>query len=344
MNELTGENTTLKKTKEDSKPGENIISYSLCSPPTSGKTSNQRNFKNNDELLSILNTKNEYYKKYIYSDKQFAFAKIMHPVSKEIHDIGIFEPQKETNLGKKKIRMIHSEKLLTTEIDNFLEKSNEFQHTKLFIYTLNSPCLQDKDCESCMDLLTKQAKEWNKLYSIETIVVFSKWYGKTGFSTRTIKQLNLNLNLIINSTNYEMYKEQLNCQSISLEMFKIIKHAIAPLLDSNGEVHFKLSKSAQNQLTKRMKNNSFNFNGTLKEFKKVITSGAQDYFASLKNIPPGKDFQQNKVKQCKELDKILEKDLNTFLEIEITEAINENDVCDYIKKHHVECLSFFFIT
>nr|XP_023848079.1 uncharacterized protein LOC111967361 [Salvelinus alpinus] len=168
------------------------------------------NFENIRELLDkyySLQTKG-YKKKF---DTQHAWAFIESPCGGEPVFVGLFTLEDGKKKGKDKNCIIHTEELLLQEVKQILKNNEKLRNTKLFIYTLNSPCLQNLGHDSCMDLLIKDSEELYKSYGITTIVGYSKWYGLTGqlttFLDPYISSIN-HFNLIISSPNYENYRDK----------------------------------------------------------------------------------------------------------------------------------------
>ncbi|XP_021439285.2 uncharacterized protein LOC110504797 [Oncorhynchus mykiss] len=141
-------------------------------------------------------------------DTQHAWAFIESPCGGEPVSVGLFKLEDCKKMGKGKHLNIHTEKLLLEEVKQILKNNEKLRNTKLFIYTLNSPCLQNSGHDSCMDLLIKDSAELYKSYGIKTIVGYSKWYGLTGklttFVDPYISSFN-HFNLIISSPTYENY-------------------------------------------------------------------------------------------------------------------------------------------
>nr|XP_029516561.1 uncharacterized protein LOC115129906 [Oncorhynchus nerka] len=183
--------------------------YGITTIFTDCLTENQnipKHFENISEFLdkyySILQTKGCKQK----FDTQHAWAFIESPCGGEPVFVGLFKLEDCKEMDKH--LNIHTEKLLLEEVKQILKNNEKLRNTKLFIYTLNSPCLRNSGHESCMDLLIKESTELYKSYGIKTIVGYSKWYGLTGklttFIDPYISSFN-HFNLIISSPTYENY-------------------------------------------------------------------------------------------------------------------------------------------
>ncbi|KAM7389652.1 hypothetical protein PAMP_023615 [Pampus punctatissimus] len=75
----------------------------------------------------------------------------------------------------------HSEEILIEQIDAFL-KSNGAEVHKIFIYTVNSPCLkrENRNIVPCMIQIINRANYWEDEYGISTDVGFSNSWGPGG--------------------------------------------------------------------------------------------------------------------------------------------------------------------
>lgn len=71
----------------------------------------------------------------------------------------------------------HSEDFLIDHIIEDLERNTENIYTKLFIYSVNTPCIGRKCQEPCMVKLTNLSLHLSEEYNIETYIGFSQFYA-----------------------------------------------------------------------------------------------------------------------------------------------------------------------
>lgn len=75
------------------------------------------------------------------------------------------------------VRIKHSEDFLIDHIMEELDKNTEKIYTKLFIYSVNTPCIGRKCQEPCMVKLTNLSRHLSEEYNIETYIGFSQFYA-----------------------------------------------------------------------------------------------------------------------------------------------------------------------
>nr|XP_046179790.1 uncharacterized protein LOC124010976 [Oncorhynchus gorbuscha] len=309
-------------------------------------------------------------------DTQHAWAFIESPCGGKPVFVDLFELEDCKKMGKGE----HTEKLLLQEVKQILKNNEKLRNTKLFFYTLNSPCLQNSGHDSCMNLLIEDSAELYKSYGIKTIVGYSKWYGKTGKLTTLIdpyiSSFN-HFNLIISSPNYENYRDKFTIFNTEYNNKKIhdsksnfedreltrkLYSSSKQFLPNISEVPFKLKtfKNIHKCVTKKFRSISnyhkkdlktdkksldLHFSiphfGTCNKFQKVGEYLAEK-FDLVKYI--GDDLDQSKVEFIKWWTKTIADEYTTFLREDINRRLSEDEhritVLNYIKINTAEYLQF----
>lgn len=313
-------------------------------------------------------------------DTQHAWAFIESPCGGEPFFVGLFKLEDCKKMCKGKPLNIHTEKLLLEEVKQILKNNEKLRNTKLFIYTLNSPCLQNSGHESCMDLLIKDSAELYKSYGIKTIVGYSKWYGSTGqvttFIDPYISSFN-HFNLIISSSNFENYCDEFVTNTEhkkshdsksnfeDRELPKQLYISSKQFLPNISEVPFRLKTfkdihkrvtnkfmsisnyDKKNVKTDKKKEKSLDLDfsiphfGTHNQFQKVGESLAE-HFDLVKHM--GGNLYQSKVNFKKWWTKTIADEYTTFLREDINRRLSEDKhriaVLDHIRNNTAGYLQF----
>lgn len=313
-------------------------------------------------------------------DTQHAWAFIESPCGGEPVFVGLFKLEDCKKMCKGKPLNIHTEKLLLEEVKQILKNNEKLRNTKLFIYTLNSPCLQNSGHESCMDLLIKDSAELYKSYSIKTIVGYSKWYGSTGqvttFIDPYISSFN-HFNLIISSSNFENYCDEFVTNTehkkshdsksnfedrelpkqlyISSEQFLPNISEVPFRLKTFKDIHKRVTNKfmsisnydKKNVKTDKKKEKSLDLDfsiphfGTHNQFQKVGESLAE-HFDLVKHM--GGNLYQSKVNFKKWWTKTIADEYTTFLREDINRRLSEDKhriaVLDHIRNNTAGYLQF----
>ncbi|KAJ8015269.1 hypothetical protein DPEC_G00024370 [Dallia pectoralis] len=342
MSEVTSEEATLNMTLlslTDNLGGNQMNSRNVPDIPRTANNKNTYINNEHNDINPILSSLKNHHKKLNNPNKQHSTAILISLDSKMII-LSLFEPKPDNNCsGKKNNKNTHSEKFLIAEITNILEENPKVhQDGRILIYSTNSPCLIDKGCDSCMSLIQENAKEWYRLYSIKTIVLFTKWYGNTGFSKTILDKYNINFHYLINSKDYKSWTSE-NGHLVTPELYQFLKDQFNSI-----SLTFNISDSFRNYLLKKLKNPNvskyFTSTGSLQDFRNEVNDLIQEGCAIIEKDK--KDSKKYRKKWTKILNEYLEKEFEAFLKRTAIEALNKKDVTDYITNNYFEYLSFYF--
>lgn len=102
----------------------------------------------------------------------------------------------------------HSEDVIIKQTQELLESDAVAPDWKIYIFTLNSPCLA-RNSEPCMLNLVRKAHEWWSLYRVRTHIGFVKCWGFKGNKETLFKDVNYSqIQLVIKSENHQSYVEE----------------------------------------------------------------------------------------------------------------------------------------
>lgn len=101
----------------------------------------------------------------------------------------------------------HSEDMVIKQTQELLVSDAVSPDWKVYIFTVNSPCLP-RNSESCMLNLVRKAHEWWSLYRVRTHIGFVKCWGVKGSKENLFKDVNYSqIELVIQSDNHQSYME-----------------------------------------------------------------------------------------------------------------------------------------
>ncbi|XP_041830946.1 uncharacterized protein LOC121633192 [Melanotaenia boesemani] len=140
----------------------------------------------------------------------------------------------------------HSEDIIVKQTQEFLESGDTSEDWKVYVFTVNSPCLA-RNTEPCMLTLVHKAQEWWRLYRVKTHIGFIRCWGFKGTKENLYKDINYRQVECINqSANYESYvkvsEKITDLNPLCKSVFYIAKH----LLES-GQENFSLISTVQKQ-------------------------------------------------------------------------------------------------
>ncbi|XP_034398623.1 uncharacterized protein LOC117737085 [Cyclopterus lumpus] len=115
-------------------------------------------------------------------DKQYAIAMVFLKDGTATF-FGPFYPKFEPKIS------LHSEEIIINPVDNFLRKTKTMAE-HIYIYSLNSPCLERGHKDPCMFQLLKKAIEWHELYNVSLCVAYTKCWGLSGPNYFKIRKAN----------------------------------------------------------------------------------------------------------------------------------------------------------
>lgn len=140
----------------------------------------------------------------------------------------------------------HSEDIIVKQTQEFLELGDTSEDWKVYVFTVNSPCLA-RNTEPCMLTLVHKAQEWWRLYRVKTHIGFTRCWGFKGTKENLYKDINYRQVECINqSANYESYvkvsEKITDLNPLCKSVFSVAQH----LLES-GQENFSLTSTVQKQ-------------------------------------------------------------------------------------------------
>ncbi|KAM9704569.1 uncharacterized protein ACNS7B_002847 [Menidia menidia] len=101
----------------------------------------------------------------------------------------------------------HSEDLIIKQTQEILEAGDISEDWKVFVFTMNSPCLA-RNTEPCMLKLIHKAFEWWSAYGIKSHIGFMRCWGFKGSKENIFRDINYKqIECINQSVDYESYVE-----------------------------------------------------------------------------------------------------------------------------------------
>lgn len=153
-------------------------------------------------------------------DKQHSWAVIEK--REELFIYGPFYPNYSS--GK------HSEDVVIKQTQELLESDAVAPDWKVYIFTVNSPCLA-RNSEPCMLNLVRKAYEWWSLFRVRTHVGFVKCWGFKGNKETLFRDINYSqIQLVIQSENHQRYveaaKTKPDLDPLCENLFSAVKEAL----------------------------------------------------------------------------------------------------------------------
>lgn len=124
----------------------------------------------------------------------------------------------------------HSEDIVIKQTQELLESDAVAPDWKIYIFTVNSPCLA-RNSEPCMLSLVRKAHEWWSLYRVKTHIGFVKCWGFKGNKETLFRDVNCSqIELLIQSENHQSYvqaaKEKPDLDPLCENLFSAVKEAL----------------------------------------------------------------------------------------------------------------------
>ncbi|XP_034555896.1 uncharacterized protein LOC117824494 [Notolabrus celidotus] len=166
-------------------------------------------------------------------DKQHSWAVIEK--TEEIVMYGPYYPNYSNGL--------HSEDIIIKQTQELLEAEDVSENWKVYVFTVNSPCLA-RNTEPCMLNLVQKAQEWWSVYGVKTHIGFVKCWGFKGAKENMFRDINHNQVDLINQTeDYESYlkaaEKQTNfsplCKNVFSAVKRLLKSDIIPIMTMQQE-------------------------------------------------------------------------------------------------------------
>ncbi|KAF6735817.1 hypothetical protein FQA47_002384 [Oryzias melastigma] len=126
----------------------------------------------------------------------------------------------------------HSEDVVIRQTQELLESEDVSEDSKVFIFTLNSPCLV-RNTNPCMLNLVQKAHEWWSVYGVKTHVGFNRSWGFKGSKESLFRDVSWSQVECINqSADYKSYCEAAEripeLHPLCETMFSVTKHLLKP--------------------------------------------------------------------------------------------------------------------
>lgn len=126
----------------------------------------------------------------------------------------------------------HSEDVVIRQTQELLESEDVSENSKVFIFTLNSPCLV-RNTNPCMLNLVQKAHEWWNMYGVKTHIGFKRSWGFKGSKETLFRDVSCSQVECINqSTDYKNYCEVTGkipeLDPLCETMFSVTKNLLKP--------------------------------------------------------------------------------------------------------------------
>ncbi|CAJ1078045.1 uncharacterized protein LOC117824494 [Xyrichtys novacula] len=125
---------------------------------------------------------------------------------------------------------LHSEDTIIKQTEELLESGEVSGDWKVYIFTMNSPCLA-RNTEPCMLKLVQKAQLWWSQYGVKTYIGYAKCWGFKGPKESLFRDINCNQVDCINQTeDYGSYlkasEEKTDLSPLCDNVFSAIKHLL----------------------------------------------------------------------------------------------------------------------
>lgn len=174
-------------------------------------------------------------------DKQHSWAVIEKP--EEVVMYGPYYPN--YNNGE------HSEDIIIKQTQELLELEVVGEDWRVYVFTMNSPCLA-RNTDPCMLNLVQKAQEWWRVYGVKTHIGYVKCWGFKGTKENLFKDIDYRqVECISQSEDFESYLKAAgkitDFNTLSETLFSVVKHllgsvsfpSINTLQGQDWESHFK---------------------------------------------------------------------------------------------------------
>lgn len=140
----------------------------------------------------------------------------------------------------------HSEDTIIKQTQEFLDSEAVSKDWKVYIFTMNSPCLA-RNTEPCMLNLLKKSQEWWSVYGVKTHIGYVRCWGFKGTKENIFRDLNYRqVDCIDQTVDHENYLKAAEKSSDLNVLCENLYSAVKHLLRSEN-LSFPLITSAQEQ-------------------------------------------------------------------------------------------------
>lgn len=164
----------------------------------------------------------------------------------------------------------HSEDVVIKQTQELLESEAVSEDWKVYVFTMNSPCLA-RNTDPCMLNLVHKAQEWWSVYRVQTHIGYVRCWGFKGNKENLFRDINYQKVDCINQTeDYEGFvsaaEKITDLKPLCENLYSAAKH----LLDS-GQLNFPLNTAQGQDWKCHFKNMHSIFEGKSEEEKNVFT-------------------------------------------------------------------------
>lgn len=122
----------------------------------------------------------------------------------------------------------HSEDVIIKQTQELLESEAVSEDWKVYVFTINSPCLA-RNTDPCMLNLVRKAQEWRTVYGVKTHIGYVKCWGFKGAKEHLFRDINHSQVECIDQTeDYESYVKAVEKSRDPLceNLFSAVKHLL----------------------------------------------------------------------------------------------------------------------
>lgn len=176
----------------------------------------------------------------------------------------------------------HSEDVVIKQTQELLESDAVAPDWKIYIFTVNSPCLA-RNPEPCMLNLVHKAHEWWSLYRVRTHIGFVKCWGFKGNKENLFRDINYSqIELVIQSQNHQSYVEaaktkldlDLLCENLFFAVKEALKSVQFPPVDVEQGTDWKSYFKSAFSVLPEDENFTRDVNGFVKEFQALLSGSS----------------------------------------------------------------------
>lgn len=274
-------------------------------------------------------------------DKQHSWA-----VIEKMEEIVIYGPYYPNyNKGE------HSEDIIIKQTQDLLESDTVSEDWRVYVFTMNSPCLA-RNTDPCMLNLVQKAHEWWSAHGVKTHIGYVKCWGFKGTKENLFRDINYSqVDCIDQNEDHESYVKMaekstdLNplCENLFSAVKRVLRSVSFPLINNEHGPDWKCYFKSMHSILPDDKNFSQEMNAVVEaahallseqngSFEECLEKGrafAQDYtFCS-----PVSDAIQDQIRltfqQCWK--EIVQDKYAEFIREKLTEDFNQSTVHIFIK-------------
>ncbi|KAM6992069.1 uncharacterized protein LKV04_008147 [Tautogolabrus adspersus] len=125
---------------------------------------------------------------------------------------------------------LHSEDIIIKQTEELLQSQEVSEDWKVFVFTMNSPCLA-RNTDPCMLNLVQTAHMWWNVYRVKTYIGYVKCWGFKGTKENLFRDINYSqVDCIDQSEDYESYlkstEKETHLNPVGENMFSAVKHVL----------------------------------------------------------------------------------------------------------------------